>query len=363
LRSFILDIDPNQDTIPNPAVAAPPASPLARFLRSTPGAFLILALFLGTVITLSVLGGYRAGLAERGHAAATAQVEEIERQYKLGVEDMNAGRYLMAAQRFEYIVNVNPNYLDAASRLAQTRAALNITPAPPATATPSPTLPATTSGLQTAPALYAEAKAAFDAGDWDAALQKLKATQATDPGYESGSVRNMLFNAYRNRGIESINAGVMELGLTDLDQAAKLGPLDEEAQQYQNWAAIYISGVSYWGLNWAQTVETFQLLYTLAPYFRDTITRLHDAHLGYAGFLEAGGDPCGAALEYTAALEINFDQPTEDKRAAAQLICDTGTPTPDPTLFTATPDGTLTPFPTLDGSATATATATETAAP
>lgn len=356
-----MDIDPNQDTIPNPAVAAPPASPLARFLRSTVGAFLILALFLGTVITLSILGGYRAGQAERLNAAATAQIEEIERQYKLGVEDMDAGRYLLAAQRFEYIVNINPNYLDAASRLAQTRAALNITA--PATATTPPTLPAATPGLQTAPTLYAEAKAAFDAGDWDAALQKLKATQATDPGYESVSVRNMLFSAYRNRGIESINAGVMELGLTDLDQASKLGPLDAEAQQYQNWAAIYISGVSYWGLNWPQTVETFQLLYTLAPYFRDTITRLHDAHLGYAGFLEAGGDPCGAALEYVAALEINFDQPTEDKRAAAQLVCDTGTPTPDPTLFTPTPDGTLTPFPTIDESATATATVTETATP
>ncbi|MEK7324152.1 MAG: hypothetical protein AAB217_02710, partial [Chloroflexota bacterium] len=134
-----MDIDPNQDTIPNPAVAAPPASSLARFLRSTPGAFLILALFLGTVITLSILGGYRAGQAERRNAAATALVEELERQYNLGVEDMDAGRYLMAAQRFEYIVNINPNYLDAASRLAQARAALNITSTPPAT-TP-PTLP------------------------------------------------------------------------------------------------------------------------------------------------------------------------------------------------------------------------------
>ncbi len=360
-----MDIDPNQDTIPNPAVATLPSPPLRRFLRSTPGAFLILALFLGTVITLSILGGYRAGLAERDHTAATALVEELERQYNLGLDDMAAGQYTLAIQRFEYIVGVDPNYLDAAARLAEARAALNITP--PATVTApgnvTPTPPGATPGLQTAPTLYAEAKAAFDAGDWDAAIQKLKATQAADPGYEDASVHGMLFSAYRNRGIESINAGVMELGLTDLDQASKLGPLDAEARQYQNWAAIYISGVSYWGLNWPQTVETFQLLYTLAPYFRDTITRLHDAHIGYARFLEAGGDPCGAALEYTAALEINFDQPTEDRRAAAQLVCDTGTPTPDPTLFTPTPDGTLTPFPTIDESATATATATETATP
>lgn len=356
-----MDIDPNQDTLPNPAVSRP-ASPLRRFLRSTPGAFIILALFLGTVITLAVLAGYRAGRAERINIAATAQIEEIKRQYDLGVEDMDAGHYMLAIQRFEYILSIDPNYLDAAARLAQAQSALNITPVA-ATVSPAPALPAITVEPQNAPAVYAEAKIALEAEDWDAAIQKLKAVQAADPGYESASVRAMLFQAYRGRGIQAINAGVLELGLTDLDQASRFGALDEEARQYQQWAAIYISGVSYWGLNWGQTVETFQLLYTLAPYFRDTITRLHDAHLGYATFLEAGGDPCGAALEYTAALDINFDQPTEGRRAAAQLVCDTGTPTPDPALFTPTPDGTLTPFPTIDESATATATATETAAP
>ncbi|MBI3242195.1 MAG: hypothetical protein HYZ49_07875 [Chloroflexi bacterium] len=294
------------------------------------------------------------------NAAATAQVEEIERQYNLGLEDMDAGRYLLAAQRFEYIVSLNPNYLDAASRLVEARATLNATAPAPAT---TPTLPAITVEPQDAPAMFAEAQTDLDAKSWDAAIQKLKAVQIADPNYESAAVRNRLYQAYRGRGIQAINDGALELGLTDLDQAARYGLLDEEARQYQQWAAIYISGVSYWGLNWGQTVETFQLLYTLAPYFRDTITRLHDAHLGYAQFLDAGGDPCGAALEYAAALEINFDQPTEDKRAAAQLVCDTGTPTPDPTLFTSTPDGTLTPFPTIDESATATATATETATP
>ena len=189
-----------------------------------------------------------------------------------------------------------------------------------------------------------------------------------DPTYESLAVRNMLFQSLRNRGIAYINAGKLELGLADLDQAARIGTLDEEARQYEQWATIYIAGVSYWGLNWPRTIETFQLLYTIAPYFRDTITRLRDAHLGYARQLEAGGDPCSAAKEYAAALELDFDQLTEDRRAAADIACQFGTPTPDGTLTPfPTPEGTLTPPVTLDGTpsetSAGTGAGTETPAP
>ena len=175
-----------------------------------------------------------------------------------------------------------------------------------------------------------------------------------DPDYERAAVRNILFNSLRNRGIDYIKAGKLELGLADLDQAAKLGSLDTEAQQHQQWAAIYIAGVSYWGLNWPRTIETFELLYTIAPYFRDTITRLHDAHLGYARQLDTLGNPCEAVIQYAAALDIQFDQPVEDRRLAAETACQYGT---------ATPDGTLTPFPTSAGTPTETLIPTPTETP
>jgi len=357
-----MDTDPTQDTVPTPAVRRLPTSPLGRFIRSMPGAFLILGLVLGGVLGGAAFGGYRAGVIERDRAAATAQFEELTRQYRLGIEDMAAGRYTLAVERFQYILSIDPDFPGAAERLAEARA--NGTPQP-ATVTPFPT-PIATLDAQTAADIFAQAQTAHDAKDWDTAIERLNALRLADPGYERLAVRDMLYSAFRNRGIESIDAGKLELGLTDLDQASTILPLDTDAQQYQQWATIYMNGISYWGLNWPRTIETFQLLYTIAPYFRDTASRLRDAHLAFARQLDSLGDPCSATAEYAAALDLQFEQSVEDKRLAAETACLFGTATPDGTLTPfPTPDGTLTPFATLESSETPTETPTpvETLAP
>lgn len=341
-----MDTDSAQDTVPTAAVRTAPQSPLARFIRSVPGAFLILALSLTSILALAALAGFYVGNSDRDRVAATSQAAELARQYQRGLDDLTAGRPSLAIQRFKFILSLEPNYPGAADRLAEAQTALPPSTAATVTPLPSPTL-SITIGPETARVLFQEAQTAFDKKQWDQALQKIGALRVIDPQYDRAAVRNILFNSLRNRGIDYINAGKLELGLADLDQAAKLGALDTEAQQYQQWAAIYIAGVSYWGLNWPRTIETFELLYTIAPYFRDTITRLRDAHLSYARQLEALGNPCEAVIQYAAALEIQFDQPVEDRRLAAETACQYGT---------ATPDGTLTPFPTSTGTPTETLT-------
>ena len=72
-----MEPDPTQDTIPSPAVRLASQSPLARFVRSMPGAFLILAVGLGSVLTLAALAGYYAGSSDRDRVAATAQSVEL----------------------------------------------------------------------------------------------------------------------------------------------------------------------------------------------------------------------------------------------------------------------------------------------
>jgi tetratricopeptide (TPR) repeat protein len=348
-----MDVDPTQDTLPTRALRRAAESPIGRFIRSVPGAFLILAIVLGGVLTLAAMGGYYAGVNERNRTAATAQAVELDRQFQLGIQDMQAGRYLLAIQRFEFILSVDPAFPEAAGRLAEARLGASLgTATPPGPLAATPTLIITV-GPETAQTLFAEARAAFDTQDWDTALQKISALRIVDPDYERAAVHRMTFDSLRSRGIAHIEGGKLELGLADLDQASKIGGLDVEAQQYQQWATIYIAGVSYWGLNWPRTIETFELLYTLAPYFRDTITRLRDAHLAYAAELEASGDPCNAVIHYAAALDSQFDQAVEDRRAAADLTCQFGTPTPDGTLTPfPTPDGTLTPFPASEATET-----------
>jgi len=338
-----MDPDPTQDTVPTPAVRTAPQSPLARFIRSVPGAFLILVLSLGTILVLAAIAGYYTGSSDRERAASTAQAAELGRQYQLGLEDLSAGRASLAIQRFEFILALDSKYPGAADRLAEARAAVpQSTVTEATTALPSPT-PLITVGPETAKNLLDAAQAAFDKSNWDDALQKLGALRAIDPNYEIGTVRTLQFQSLQNRGIDSIKAGKLELGLADLDQASKNGNLSDDAKQYQQWAEIYIAGVSYWGLNWSRTVDTFQLLYTIAPYFRDTITRLHDARVAYGRQLDAIGQPCDAIFQYDEALKLQPDQSVQDRRDAATLACQFGT---------ATPDGTLTQFPTATGDAT-----------
>ena len=349
-----MDTNSTEDTVPSPAVRAASLSPLGRFVRSVPGAFLILVVVISAVLALAAAGGYYTGKSDRDRAAATTQFVELNRQYQLGLEDMDAGRHTLAIQRFEFILALDPNFPNAADRLAEARAAAS--PEAVSTALPTPT-PIITIGPQTAQTLFAEAQTAFSGGDWDTTLEKLNTLRAIDPDYERAAVRKMLFDSLRNRGIAHINAGKLELGLTDLDQASKIGALDTEAQQHQQWATIYITGVSYWGLNWPRTIETFTVLYTIAPYFRDTITRLHDAHLAYAGQLDSAGDPCNAVTHYVAALELQANSAIEEQRLAADTACQFGTPTPDGTLTPfATSESTLTPTPTFEHSPTPTET-------
>ena len=334
-----MSTDPTEDTVPiSPVTAEQPTAPRRNFFRTAPGAFFVLAILLGSVIGFAVVSGYRAGLDERNRAAATAQFVELKTQYELGIEDLAAGRKELAAHRFEYILSVDPAFPGAAARLAESQGS-GVTPSPVFTLAPTATL-----SPQTAAQLLAGAQSAFAAQDWDSAIQKASALRLAMPDYERGQVNSILFTSLRNRGLASINAGVLELGLADLDQAEKLGTLDSEAQQYQQWATIYINGASYWGLNWPKTVETFSLLYTLAPNFRDTTARLHDAHIGYANQLNAGGDPCGAATEYAAALEVFSDQTIVEGQSTAQATCLTGTPTPEGTP-TELPTATWTPTP------------------
>ncbi len=362
-----MEPDPTQDTLPTPAVrpkAAPP-SRLAHFIRSVPGAFLILFIGLGTILTLAAVAGYYTGSSDRERTAATAQAAELGRQYQLGLEDLSAGRPTLAIQRFEFILALDPNYPSVADRLAEARAQVPATSGPETgaapTALPSPT-PLITVGPETAKNLLDAAQAAFDQQKWDEALQKIGALRAIDPNYESAKVRDLQFQSYQNRGIASIKGDKMELGLSDMDLASKLGTLSTEAQQYQQWAEIYIAGVSYWGLNWARTVDTFQLLYTIAPYFHDTITRLHDARVSYGRQLDGQGQPCDAVKQYEEALKLQPDQTVQALHDAAANACQFGTPTPDATQLAAT-NAAVTSVPTNGVTATVTEAATATNAP
>ena len=222
----------------------------------------------------------------------------------------------MAIQRLEFILTAEPNFPSAAQRYndlqATTRANRHADSAPD----PDSSCHRARRAQSFSRSANGDQRQRLGHGD-----SKINALRFGAPSYEPLRVNNLLYTALRNRGVNTIQTGSFELGLTDLDEASKIGSLDTEALQYQQWATIYINGVSYWGLNWQRTTRDFDLLYKLAPNFRDTKTRARDAHLTYASILIGKNDSCNAVLEYAAAFAVENNQVTDDRRKAAEETC------------------------------------------
>jgi hypothetical protein len=93
----------------------------------------------------------------------------------------------------------------------------------------------------------------------------------TDAGYEALEIDRMYYLAYRNRGVYRISVeGNLEGGIFDINRAELFGPIDIEAANWRQWAEWYLTGASFWGLDWEQVVEYFQLVAPVAPNLSDS---------------------------------------------------------------------------------------------
>ena len=306
-----------------------PAQPSRRLSQPLSFLGLSFACVLLVVIGGAMLAGYRAGAAQRESSRRATQTADLQTQYSLGLSDYAAGRYAVAAERFQYILSVDPGYPGAAEQLALAQSALQRTATPRPTAVASGSTPAEILGL---------AQEYYDAQNWNGVISQLTLLHAVDPDYEVVKADGLLFAALRNRGLERIQGDEMEAGIFDLDQAEAFRPLDQEAINHRAWARLYLAAQSYWGVNWFETIRILQQLYVLAPNFHDTTRRLNEATLKYADQLAAAGDFCGAAAQYAASQQLFIDQGTAAAEATAQAICLlTPTPTPTPDLTASPP--------------------------
>lgn len=288
---------------------------------------------------LAGYGGYNAGTENRRHAAATELADDLAEQFEMAQRDFDGGQSLLALQRLEYVARFAPQYAGLAELLARVRAAAQPTanratatqPPPPATALPSD--PAE---------LFAKLQAAYKADDWSAVVQLASALHASAPDYESSTVGAQLFVGLRNRGMEAINKGSLGPGITWLERADELAPLDEDALQLLQWARMYTLANSWWGINWPNAIGQYRELYSIAPYFMDTRVRLREAYAEYGAMLIAT-DACAAQLQFAAALELEVMPELEAQRLAAEQLC-VVTATP-PVEETPAPAPTLTPAP------------------
>jgi tetratricopeptide (TPR) repeat protein len=316
--------------------------------------FLIVGLLtLLTIAGMSAFGGYRSGMYERERIESTQLAQMVQEQFNLGVADMEARRYDLARQRFEWVIQQDPGYPNVTEMLALVLLEQNTT----ATSTPAPTPTLTpTPDLRSVEELYTQSKQLMLSGDWSAAIDSLLKLRKDAPDMHPIEVDGMLYVALRNRGVEKIKNADLEGGTYDLSLAERFGPLDAEARNYRTWSELYVTGASFWEVDWGKAVEYFQQLILTAPYLMDgsgwTSTDRYRISLAkYGDFLAEQGMYCEAYDRYQASREIREDPALEP---TATFMYDQCYAPPEPEPVEETP----TPTATLEGDATPTLEAT-----
>ncbi|MBN2002290.1 MAG: PD40 domain-containing protein [Anaerolineae bacterium] len=274
--------------------------------------------FIAIVIFVAVqLASAYAGLhyGERDREARRQAV--VQEHYDAGLKDLNEGRYERAAAEFAYILQLDPENALAEQGAAEARARL--------AAKPTPTMEVVRSLTEQ---LLEEAKASYAAKDWVATARTLTQVRALDLDYERETVEEMLFTSLYNAGITFLEEDRLEEGISNLDQAIALRPLDTEAVNQRNLAARYLEALNYWGVDWEMCIERFEALYATHPAYKDVSQRLYQAYLTYAQYFSEQGEMCPAEIQYTQALRLYADAQVEQQRATAAQTCLMATPAP-----------------------------------
>lgn len=317
-------------------------------VKKSRAAFWIGLAILIAFIALGSFGGYNAGITDRKSAEATQAFASLDEQFRLAQEDVAAGRLEIARQRLQDgILRYDPTYPGGADLLAEVlvKQALLLTP----TVTPTPAA-TPTPDLRGEQVIFDDARAKIAAQDWDGTIQTLDALRKKNLGFRAVEVDGMYYLALRNRGVQKIlGSGPyaqepnLEGGIYDLALAERFGPLDGQAQGFRNFARAYITGASFWELDWAQVQFYLEQVYPFLPNLRDgsglTATeRYRLATIARADQYYLAEQWCEASTQYIIAQNFPVEQAVLDRANDAFIKCNppeptaTVTPTVTPTL-------------------------------
>ncbi len=336
-----------------PEIPEQPAEP-ARGRRRWIVWAIAVVVMLVLIAAASGFAGYNSAVSQRTRYQATLVAGESASQYALALQDISLGNYDRARQRLEYIIQIDPNFPDAATRLAYVLAQQRVTATP--TLAPSPTL-TPTPDYRGRDDLFTQAQSQLTSRDWTGTIDTLLLLRKNYPDYMAVKVDDMLFVALRNRGVDKIaTLHDLEGGNYDLTLAERFGPLDSEARNWRDWADMYIRGASFWDVDWAQAVYYFSQLANAAPNLSDSSgwtasNRYLDALLGYGDWFATNGQWCDAQAQYDTYMSMLASSQVEPTAIYASDKCEqqNAPPPPAPVTETPTPGGTeqpgTTPYP------------------
>ncbi|HID61175.1 MAG TPA: tetratricopeptide repeat protein [Anaerolineae bacterium] len=207
-----------------------------------------------------------------------------------------------------------------------------------ASAAPTPTMNPTAMPLSTATLTPAELIAglrpeldqAWQAGDWQRALEILEQIQAADPAHEG--LQQGLFTAHLLRGLELVEANQLEEAIVHFERALAIRPGDPTAQSQRQAALGYLAGMkSYRQADWDRAVEELTAVYNMDPNYKEVSAWLYSAHLNRGLAMQGHGQLAAAQGEYQRALEVMSDgEDARIKLAEVTFLLTPPTPTPRP---------------------------------
>ena len=300
---------------------------------------LILLLVAGTLL------GYRNGVQRRLANEQSLLMEQISYQLEWTYKDIDSGRYENAKVRLDYILEKYPEFPGLADLMTQVMGHLNEPTATPTSqvviATVEPGVTATPD-LRGAEEKYTQLQQNISNQEWDLAVQTVQSLKENNYDYRTVDVDGLYFIALRNRGIQRIWAGELEQGMYDLSVAEDLGALDSESAGAESWASLYMTGASYWDVNWPNAVDIFEQLYAQMPYFSDstgmtTSERYRVALYRLGDQYAAQGDFCTASSYYSKSLAIGINLDLQVTATAYAEACANPPTTPEPPTSETTP--------------------------
>jgi len=268
--------------------------------------------------SIGLYAGYLAGMELRRQAENDLIVMNAVQQFERGVVDLEAGRYLIARQRFEFVISLDPNFPGVKEKLTEAMIAAAIVHTP--TPEPTPTLEPTPD-LRGEEELLLQIQHNLQNEEWAHAITTIEKLRDKNLQFRPIDVDGMYYIALRFVGVENIlNLGQLEVGIYNLTLAERFAPLDIEAVNFRNWARMYLSAASYWAVDWAEVVRRFADIYPALPNLRDAsgMTATERFRIGSIRFgdqLMTQEKYCDAQIHYQNALAL-----ANDETASAALI-------------------------------------------
>jgi tetratricopeptide (TPR) repeat protein len=294
------------------------------------------------VILVGAGAGYFSGRTLHTQREQALSHTRDAEQYSLAVADIEAGRYKMAIERLNNVLQNEPDFPGALEKQQEALAAINATPTPQPTETP---IPSPTPDLPLAEQLLAKAKQEFTDKDYPAMISTLLKLKTQIPDFQPVRVDGLMWAALRYNGVHLIkDTNRLTEGLYYLDLAANYAPLDAEAVQQEKAAtsflALYQEAYYYRTKDIEVSMNDFQQVVSLRPFYRDSLVKDYgDILIANAN---ATGSPCAAIELYTAhawAQLESYDAYVK-ARDQAQRDCDSSHPTAIPVTPTDIPTAT-----------------------